>query len=207
MNEFSEMFNRIKVDEIISFMLYGVESGFECSPDHDAEIKTAFDKLFETLEDMFPSACRHDDRLCSAVTSYGVANSNAYFEIGFVMGFQMYKNMDKRFQNIEKPGTASTMENLHIQTKDNLLNYLWGERIRGALEASLQQDEDFQKATRISNIEQDNLNIIGLSSEQTKAIDRVISANNAVGAEYGRVAYRQGFSDSLKLLSELQHLS
>lgn len=62
-----------------------------------------------------------------------------------------------------------------------LLNYLWDERIHGALESSLQQDEDFQKATRISN--------------------------NAVGAEYGRVAYRQGFSDSLKLLSELYHLS
>ncbi len=36
-------------------------------------------------------------------------------------------------------------------SKFNLLNYLWDERIHGALESSLQQDEDFQKATRISN--------------------------------------------------------
>lgn len=93
-----------------------------------------------------------------------------------------------------------------LQTKNNLLNYLWGERIHGALEAALQQDKDFQKATQISNSEQDNLDTIGLSSEQTKAVDRVISANNAAGTEYGRVAYRQGFSDSLKLLSELYHL-
>lgn len=93
-----------------------------------------------------------------------------------------------------------------LQTKNNLLNYLWGERIHGALEAALQQDEDFQKATQISNSEQDNLDTIGLSSEQTKAVDRVISANNAAGTEYGRVAYRQGFSDNLKLLSELYHL-
>lgn len=92
-------------------------------------------------------------------------------------------------------------------SKFNLLNYLWGERIHGALEASLQQDEDFQKATRISNSEQDNLDMIGLSSEQTKAVNRAISASNAAGAEYGRVAYRQGFSDSLKLLSELHRLS
>lgn len=89
----------------------------------------------------------------------------------------------------------------------NLLNYLWGERMHGALETSLQQDEDFQKATQMSNSEQDNLDKISLSSEQTKAVDKVISANNAVGAEYGRVAYRQGFSDSLKLLSELHRLS
>ena len=115
--------------------------------------------------------------------------------------------MDKRFQNIEKPGTASTMENLPLQTKDNLLNYLWDERMHGALEASLQQDEDFQKATRIFKSEQDNLDTIGLSNEQTKAVNRVISANNAAGAEYGRVAYRQEFSDSLKLLSGLHHLS
>lgn len=92
-------------------------------------------------------------------------------------------------------------------SESNLLNYLWDERIHGALESSLHQDENFQKATRISNNEQDNLDTIGLSSEQTKAVDRVISANNAVGAEYGRVAYRQGFSDSLKLLSELYRLS
>lgn len=94
-----------------------------------------------------------------------------------------------------------------LQAKNNLLNYLWGERIHSALETALQQDEDFQKATRISNSEQDNLDTIGLSSEQTKAVNRAISTSNAAGTEYGRVAYRQGFSDSIKLLSELRHLS
>ncbi len=42
------------------------------------------------------------------------------------------------------------------------------------------------------------------SNKQRLAIDRVITANNECSAEYGRIAYRQGFQDAVKLISELK---
>lgn len=44
-----------------------------------------------------------------------------------------------------------------------------------------------------------------LTKGQMKAVDRAISAANASGAEYGKVAYNEGFYDGLKLISELKH--
>ena len=44
---------------------------------------------------------------------------------------------------------------------------------------------------------------LNLTSEQRKAVDRVITAYNQCGAAYGAAAYRFGMEDSVRLLREL----
>ena len=47
----------------------------------------------------------------------------------------------------------------------------------------------------------------GLSREQNKVVDKVLSATNAGGAAYGATAYKQGFYDGIKLMSEINQIS
>lgn len=44
---------------------------------------------------------------------------------------------------------------------------------------------------------------IGLTKEQRLAVDRLVSANTASGACYGRITYRKGFLDCISLLQEM----
>ena len=60
-------------------------------------------------------------------------------------------------------------------------------------------DELIQSASDIM----DSLN---LTSEQKKAVDRVITAYNECGAAYGAVAYRFGMEDGIRVRMEMDEI-
>jgi len=47
-------------------------------------------------------------------------------------------------------------------------------------------------------------NALGLTEEQKRVVDRVITANNHFGAVYGGVAYRVGMEDGIGLRMEIE---
>lgn len=89
---------------------------------------------------------------------------------------------------------------------DNLLNLLHEKRIKTALESSLITDLAYQSAVTEADNKLNKLLNLNLTENQRSAVDEAISENNYMGAEYGRVAYQQGFKDALKLISELSEL-
>lgn len=90
--------------------------------------------------------------------------------------------------------------------EDNLIDILTKERINNALEDKLRLASCYLEAGNEQRKTSDKLDKIKLSKKQMKAVDRAISAANASGAAYGRVAYKQGFQDGIKLISELKQL-
>lgn len=90
--------------------------------------------------------------------------------------------------------------------ESKLLDELFVERIDNALEEVLDMDEDYHNSIKKVDDLLDKLLKTKLSKKQRLKIDRVVSANNACGAEYGRVAYRQGFYDSMNLIAELSEI-
>lgn len=88
----------------------------------------------------------------------------------------------------------------------NLLNILMEERIHKGLEKALNDNELYQSAQKEVDEAISELEKAGLSREQNKVADRVISAANASGAAYGATAYRQGFYDGVELVSEVNRI-
>lgn len=164
---------------------------------------------------MFPSVNRHDDTLWGAVMDFSITHNEVYLEMGLIIGFQIYKNMEHGFKDFKTNDINTTIKKiLHADRetekseakKDSLLKALFDERMDYALETSLRTDEKYKKARQTASKQQDKLDNIGLSKEQWKTADRAISAYNAVSTEYGRAAYEQGFCDGVKLISELYRL-
>lgn len=89
--------------------------------------------------------------------------------------------------------------------EENLIKILAEERIYNALEDKLKVSPSYLKAMKEQRKTSEKLDKMKLTKKQMKAVDRAISAANAGGAEYGKVAYNQGFYDGLKLISELKH--
>lgn len=87
--------------------------------------------------------------------------------------------------------------------KDGLLEELFSSRIIHALETTAATDQDYQEVSKKEDELLNKLDKKNLNRKQRVAVDRVISATNSCGAEYGRMAYRQGFQDAIKLIAEL----
>lgn len=91
--------------------------------------------------------------------------------------------------------------------KENLLDILMEERIHKDLEKALNDNELYQSAQKEVDEAINELEEAGLSREQNKVVDKAISAANASGAAYGATAYRQGFYDGIKLMSEVEQVN
>ncbi len=77
---------------------------------------------------------------------------------------------------------------------------MYKERVESVLEDVLQKDECYQKISKETRRKTEEIDKLGLGKEEWLIIDRALSATNERCAEYGRVAYRQGFLDAIKLL-------
>lgn len=90
--------------------------------------------------------------------------------------------------------------------EDKLLRLFYEERMKNALEASLIKDIGYKNSVIKADNKLNKLLNMKLSDKQRLAVDMAISENTYMGAEYGRVAYQQGFKDALKLVLELGDL-
>lgn len=97
MSEFSDMLERVKFNSIIGYLMYGTEdSVVEDRGTYEERIKNAYDKIFGTLEDMFPSANKDNDKLFGAVMDFSITHNKVYLEMGIIVGIQMYKNLEQQ---------------------------------------------------------------------------------------------------------------
>ena len=91
--------------------------------------------------------------------------------------------------------------------EESLLDILAEERIHKGLENVLNDNKLYQAAQKEVDEAINELEKAGLSREQNKVVDKAISATNASGAAYGASAYKQGFYDGIKIISEMIHIS
>ena len=90
--------------------------------------------------------------------------------------------------------------------EESLLDILAEERIHTALQDALNENELYQSAEKEVDETLNELEKVGLSREQNKVVDKALSATNASGAAYGATAYKQGFYDGIKLMSEVNRI-
>lgn len=107
MSEFSEMLERVKLDDMIAYLIWGTDSKIEHIGTYEGRIKESYDKIFIALEEMFPFANRQDDGLYGAILDFSITHSEVYLEMGLILGFQLCKNLEQKFQCLELTGLQS----------------------------------------------------------------------------------------------------
>lgn len=71
------------------------------------------------------------------------------------------------------------------------------------LDRAIEKDTTYNSALKEQDAAVEELYKSDLSKEQKLLIDRAISATNQCGAIYGKIAYRLGMYDGIRLMSEL----
>lgn len=90
--------------------------------------------------------------------------------------------------------------------KNGLLETIALHRTGRELDEVLKKDMDYQEALEQQQEAFDRLDKLGLSKEQKRVLDQVITANNHTGAVYGAIAYRCGMEDGIRLRKEMEEI-
>lgn len=106
-----------------------------------------------------------------------------------------------RLKFIRGAGADKRME----KTK-SLLDLLVRLRTYKVLDRAAEKNRYYRATMREQDRAYDELYKAGLSREQKRIVDRALSALNANGAAYGKVAYRLGLHDGIRLMSEVNKL-
>lgn len=91
-------------------------------------------------------------------------------------------------------------ESSAFNTNTTILEEMYKERVESALKEVLEKDEKYCRVNEETNQKIKDIDQIELTKEEWEIIDTALSAVNARSAEYGRVAYQQGFLDAVSLL-------
>lgn len=88
--------------------------------------------------------------------------------------------------------------------KNGLLEIIATHRTGDDLDEVMKKDKDYQEALEQQQKAFDMLDELGLTTEQKRVVDLVITANNHMGAVYGATAYRCGMEDGIRLRMEME---
>lgn len=88
----------------------------------------------------------------------------------------------------------------------SLLELLVRIRTHKAVDRATKKDKSYRTTLKEQDKAYDELDKAGLDKEQKHIVDKVICAINANGAAYGKVAYRLGLHDGIRLMSEVHKL-
>lgn len=85
-----------------------------------------------------------------------------------------------------------------------LLDWIARVRMENVMGGLLENNREYQRALKGQDEAVERMEEVVGGMEQRKMVDRAISAVNYCGAVYGAMAYKQGFRDGIKLMSELK---
>lgn len=194
---FEKIFERATIRGVADYLLFGV------GPDKD---NRSYEEHLDDLYIKFEKAAKKYDNsptseLLDLSNELSSETASVYAEIGLQAGILLMKDMVKNI-SIQKEIPIPDFENGKDEFNVNaiLLEGMYKERVESVLEDVLQKDECYQKISKEIRRKIEEIDKLGLGKEEWLIIDRALSATNERCAEYGRVAYRQGFLDAIKLL-------
>ena len=88
----------------------------------------------------------------------------------------------------------------------NLLELFVHIRTHKALDKAAKKSRYYRATLKEQDKVYDELEKAGLNKEQKRIVEKALCALNANGAAYGKVAYRLGLHDGIRLMSEVHKL-
>lgn len=97
MSEFSDM---------LGYLMYGTDDvEFEDRGTYEEKIESAYDKIFKSLEKIFPSVNEQNEELFNTIMDFLITHNEVYLEMGVIIEIQMYKNIEQQnfgLRNIQR---------------------------------------------------------------------------------------------------------
>ncbi len=197
MAQIKDIFEKATIRGIVDYLLFG--------PGPDEDNRSYEERLEEPYLRFEKAVAKYDKEpnselldLSNEITS---ETASVYTEIGLQVGILLMKDMLENIGRERQDETKVSDENPVVSNANKtLLEGLYKERVEHALKDILGKDEKYRQVNEMTKQRIKEIDKIELSQGEWEIIDRALSATNERSAEYGRVAYKQGFLDAVSLL-------
>lgn len=97
MNEFTDVLKRTDLNSIASFLLYGIDDMDEITDSYSEKMNAAYEDYYESMKKAFPDAAIDEEDMNNIVAGFSGIESDVYFKVGLLIGFQIYKFFDEGY--------------------------------------------------------------------------------------------------------------
>lgn len=137
MDKINEIRKRSKLNNILSYLIYGSDSIRSFSENYDKTIQELYDIILNSLEQMYADADRNDKHLCSAIKTFAQIHEDIYFEVGLKVGIRLSKEW-------ELESSLPIQDNLQRLDSESILSSIAELRMETTLEEELRRDTEYQ---------------------------------------------------------------
>ena len=81
MSELKELLEKVKLENIMAFMIYGADSRRDAFENYEKEIEKSYDEIFYRLEHLYSEADRKDDKLFDVVADFAMPVSYTHLDV------------------------------------------------------------------------------------------------------------------------------
>lgn len=197
MQSIDQIFERASIRGIVDYLLFGI------GPNTDN--RSYEDRLEEPYTRFEKEVAKHDpsssSKLLDLSNELTSETASVYTEIGLQIAMVLMKDVIKNISgDTHHTLERITPESSAFNTNTTILEGMYKERVERALKEVLEKDEKYCRVNEETNQKIKDIDQIELTKEEWEIIDTALSAVNTRSAEYGRVAYQQGFLDAVSLL-------
>lgn len=191
-----KIFERATIRGIADYLLYGLTPR-----EDDRSYEERLDEPYERFE---KAVAKYDKNVDSELLdlSNEVTNETAcvYTEIGIQAGMLLAADMLKNISMKKCEKDTENKENEIVNKANELLiESLYTEWLERTTQEDLRKDKRYREIDEETKQKIQDINNIELKQGEWRTIDRALSCINARSAEYGRLAYQQGFKDAMNL--------
>lgn len=191
-----KIFERATIRGIADYLLYGLTPR-----EDDRSYEERLDEPYERFE---KAVAKYDKNVDSELLdlSNEVTNETAcvYTEIGIQAGMLLAADMLKNISMKKCEKDTENKENEIVNKANELLiESLYTEWLERTTQEDLRKDKRYREIDEETKQKIQDIDNIELKQGEWGTIDRALSCINARSAEYGRLAYQQGFKDAMNL--------
>lgn len=197
MNFTEKIFEKATIRGIADYLLYGV------APKKDNRSYTErLDEPYERLEKVVAKYDKKaDSELLDLANEITSETASVYTEIGIQTGLLLMKDMLENISFGKEETVIVDKENEVVcKANQSFIERLYTEWLEQSSQESLRGDERYRKIDDEARQRMKDIDTLKLNQEEWKIIDRVLSCTNERSAEYGRIAYEQGFRTAINLM-------
>ncbi len=188
MSEIRGLFDKVKIENLMAFLVYGTDSEGESIEDYEEKLEGSYESFLSGLERKYPGIDRNDNELMDMISDFAVAHDCVYFEAGALTGFRLCRNMDAGYEK-------------HFDVEENHEDK--GGKEADGEKAPVTERHGRERSRGRKDHRETGLNGGRFTEEQWGLIEDALFMNTENGAEYGKAAYHQGFADALKLMRDM----
>ena len=193
------IFERATIRGIADYLLFGLGPD-EDNRDYEERLEEPYMRFEKAVAKYDKNPNSELLELSNEITS---ETASVYTEIGLQVGMLLMKDMIENIGRERQDESRESKENPVVSNANKrLLEGMYKERVEHALKSVLEKDEKYRQVNEMTKQKIKEIDKIELSQGAWKIIDRALLAMNERSAEYGRVAYRQGFWDAVSLLKK-----